>query len=51
MHAAPEFRSQRRINHTVALDPALSFEGGRHNIYPEMSFAARPVAGMAFMKM
>jgi hypothetical protein len=48
---AREFRSQRRVNHAVALDPALPFEGWRHNIDPEMRPAARPVAGVALMQM
>ena len=51
MDTAGKFRSQRRINHAVAFDPALSFEGIRHNIQSEVRLAARPVAGMAFMKM
>jgi hypothetical protein len=51
MDGACEFRRQRRINHAVAFDPALPFEGFRHNIQPEVRLAARPVAGMAFMKM
>ena len=32
------------VNHTVALEPALSFEGFRHDIYAEMGFA-RPAGG------
>jgi len=51
MHGALKFPGQRCINHAVTLDPALPFEGGRYNIDPEMRLAARPVAGMAFMKM
>jgi len=51
VHAARQFRGQRRINHAMTLDPALSFEGGRHDIQPEMCLAARLVASMAFMKM
>ena len=51
VHGACEFRRQRRINHAVALDPALPFEGRRHNIDPEMRLAARPVAGVALMQM
>ena len=35
----------------VAFDPALPFEGRRHNIQPEVRLAARPVAGMALMQM
>ena len=46
-----EFRSEQLINHAMALDPALPFEGGRHNIYPEMRLAARPVAGVTLMQM
>jgi len=51
MHGVLEFRRERRINHAMALDPALPFEGRRHNIYPEMRFAAGLVAGMTFMQM
>ena len=51
MNRALEFRVQRRVHHAVALDPALPFEGRRHNIHPEMRLAAWPVAGMALMQM
>ena len=51
MHPIGQFRRERRINHTVALDPALPFEGGRHDMYSEMRLAARPMAGMALMQM
>src|ERR1700712_5538181 len=51
VHGSPEFRLQRRIDHAMAFDPALPFEGRRHNIEPEMRLAARPVPGMALMQM
>jgi hypothetical protein len=51
MHAAFELAGQRRIDHAVALDPALSAEGFRHDIESEMGFAARPVSGMALVVM
>ena len=51
VHAAGEFRGQRRIYHAVAIDPALPFEGGRHNINAEVRLAARPMAGVALMQM
>jgi hypothetical protein len=51
VHRAREFPRQRRINHAVAFDPALPFKGRRHNMYPKMRLAARPVAGMALMQM
>ena len=51
VHRISQFRGERRVNHAVALDPALPFEGGRYNIHPEMRLAARPVAGMALMQM
>ena len=51
VHPISQFRGERRINHAVALDPALPFEGGRHDIHPEMRLAAGPVAGMALMQM
>ena len=51
MHRAFEFRRERRVNHAVALDPALSAEGFRYDIESEMGFAARPVPGMALVVM
>src|SRR6266567_6106008 len=51
MHAAVEFARQHRIDHAVAVDSALSPEGFRHNIDPEMRLAAGPVAGMPLMLM
>ena len=51
VNGALEFRVKRRIYHTVALDPALPFEGRRYDIDPEMRFAARPVTRMALMQM
>jgi len=51
VNGALEFRRKRRIYHTMALDPALPFEGRRYDIDPEMRLAARPVARMALMQM
>jgi hypothetical protein len=51
MDGALKFRGKRRIYHTMALDPALPFEGRRYDIDPEMRLAARPVARMALMQM
>jgi len=51
MHAALKLTHQRRVNHAVALDPALSAKRFRHNIEPEMGFAARPVSGMSLVVM
>src|SRR5215216_6154974 len=51
MDGALKFRCKRRIYHAVALDPALPFEGRRHDIDPEMRLAARPVTRMALMQM
>jgi hypothetical protein len=51
VHAALELARQRCVNHAVALDPALSAEGFRHDIKSEMGFAARPVSGMALVVM
>src|ERR1700675_955445 len=48
---ALEFACQRRVDHAVTLDPALSAEGFRHDIESEMGFAARPVSGMALVVM
>ena len=51
VHAAVEFRGQRRIYHAMALDPALPLEGLRYDIDTEVRFTARPMAGMALMQM
>jgi hypothetical protein len=51
MHGTSELRRQSRIYHAMTLDPALPFEGLRHNINPEMRLAARPVARVALMQM
>ncbi len=51
MNISRKFRRKRRINHAVALYPALPLECLRHNIDPEMRLAARPMAGMALMQM
>jgi hypothetical protein len=44
--AALEIAAKRFIDHAVALEPALPAESLGHDIYPEMSFSARPVSGM-----
>src|SRR5258708_32649460 len=49
--AALELVRQRRVDHAVTLDPALSAEGFRHDIEAEMGFAARPMSGMALVVM
>jgi len=51
MHGAFEFRRERRVNHAVALDPGLPFEGRRYNIHPEVRLAAGSVARVTFMQM
>src|SRR5438132_11937211 len=49
MYAARKFGGEHRIDHAVALDPALSAEGLRHDINPEVGLAARPMSGMALV--
>ena len=49
MHAAGKLRRQRRINHPVPVEAALSPEGLRHNMNTVVRFPARPVAGMPLM--
>jgi hypothetical protein len=51
MHAAGELGSERRVDHAMAFEPALSAKGFRHNIESEMRLAAGPVSGMALMAM
>src|SRR6201999_2331923 len=42
---------QRRIDHAMPLQPALSSEGVRYDIKSEVALAAGAVPGMAFMQM
>ena len=49
--AAGKLTRKCLIDHTVALDPALSAERFRHDINPEMSLSARPGAGVALVLM
>ena len=49
VHAAGKLARERGIDHAMALQPALSAEGFRYDIDAEMSLAAGPVAGMAFV--
>ena len=51
VHGPRKFRSKGRIDHAMAFDPALPFEGRRHNMNSEMRLAAGPVAGMPLMQM
>jgi hypothetical protein len=51
VHAAGKLAGERRIDHAMALDPALPAKSFRHDIESEMSLAAGPVAGMAFVPM
>jgi hypothetical protein len=51
VHAAFKLARQRRVDHAVAVDPALSPEGFRHNINSVMGLSAGPVAGMTFVAM
>src|SRR5262245_15481609 len=44
--AAGKLVAKRFVDHAVALKPALPAERLGHDIYPEMSFSARPVSGM-----
>ena len=46
MDAGLQFGSKRRIDHAVALKSALSAEGFRHDINPEVGFAALPMSGV-----
>ena len=50
MDAALELVRQRRVDHTVPFEPALSRKGFRYNIEAEMRLAARPVPGVALMQ-
>ena len=49
MHTALELARKRLIDHAVALQPALPFEGVSYNINPEMRFPAWAMPGMALV--
>jgi hypothetical protein len=51
MHGISEFLGQSRINHAMALDPALPFESLRYNIHSKVRLATRPMPGVALMQM
>jgi hypothetical protein len=46
-----EFTRQRRVDHAVAFEPALSPECVRYDIEAEVRLAARPMPGMPRMQM
>jgi hypothetical protein len=48
---AGKFIRQRCINHAMAVDSALPFEGLGHDINTEMRLAAGAMARVAFMQM
>jgi hypothetical protein len=45
-----ELGGEQLVDDPVALDPALSVEGGGHYIYPEMGLPLRTVTGMPGME-
>jgi len=49
VHTARELCRKQLVNHTVALDPGLSFKHFRYNIDAIVSLPTRPVSGMAFV--
>jgi len=49
VHAAGKLVRERRIDHAMPLQPALSAEYFSHNIETEVGFAAGPVAGMTLV--
>jgi hypothetical protein len=51
VHAALELVRERRIDHAMAFEPALSTEGFRYDIKPVMALAAGSVAGVALVEM
>ena len=46
-----EFTRQRRVDHAVAFEPALSPERLRYDIEAKMRLAARPMPGVPRMQM
>ena len=51
MKAAGEAFREQSIHHPVPLDPALPFEGARHDMDAEMSLAAGSMSGVPFVQM
>lgn len=51
MDAALEFVGERRIDHAVAFQPALSAKRLRYNIEAEVRLAAGPMPGVSLMQM
>jgi hypothetical protein len=51
VHAAGELAGERRVDHAMPFQPALSAESFRHDIESEVRLAAGPVSGVAFMAM
>src|SRR5215469_1777661 len=49
MDAGGELMRERLVDHAVAVDPALSAEGLRHNIDAVVGLSARPVACVALV--
>jgi hypothetical protein len=49
MHAGGQLGGERRINQTMALEPALSGEGVRHDIHPEMTLPSGTMARVALV--
>ena len=49
MHPTGKLLRQRRIDHAMPLQAALSAEGFGHNIKTEVGLAAGPVAGVALV--
>ena len=51
VHAALKLTHERVIDHTMALDPALFFEGIGHDIHSEVALPAGSMAGMSLVQM
>ena len=51
MNAACEFGCEQLINHAVAFQSGLTFEGIRHNINAKVSLSAWTMPGMALVLM
>ena len=51
MDAGSQFSRQCCVDQPMPVDPALASEGVGHDLYAEMSFAARAMAGVALVQM
>lgn len=51
VNACGELGREHRVDHAMALEPTLSFEGRSDDMHPEMGLTPRPMSGMAHVRL